>query len=230
MEKTDSLVPCCSIMNRMNLGLPEHFRVEWMSIVGSTSWLATRQHLSNEDLQRFYDEPGLDVSSELEIATEDVWHHTLEDQAQWELGNQPVLPSISNEEQPWDSPGQQPQQLQDPLEQQPQQPPLSAEPEEWPHKFQPGSDWVMVTGSDVSPREMLPYCTLAEYDKLDKELGKEKVKDLLGNYFEETIAMVQDLISENPSITGSEATKAMEVDPQEAEPAAEVQDQPMETE
>ena len=40
----------------------------------------------------------------------------------------------------------------------------------------------MVTGSDACPREILPYHTPAEYDNLDKELGREKVKDVLGNY------------------------------------------------
>ena len=59
-----------------------------------------------------------------------------------------------------------------------QQPQQHTKPAEWPHKFQPGSDWAIVTGSDASPGEALPYCTLAEYDNLDKELVKEEVKDL----------------------------------------------------
>ena len=68
-------------MNWVNPGLPKHFWVEWMSIVGSTPWLAAWEHLSEVDMQRFYDEPALEVSSELELATEDVWHRTLEDAA-----------------------------------------------------------------------------------------------------------------------------------------------------
>ena len=176
------------IMNRVNQGLPEHFRVEWMTTVGSTPGLATHSHLSEEDMQWFYDEPALEVSSELELAIDDVWCHTLEDAAQWESDNQPVPPSRVDEEQPRDSLGQQPQQPQDSPEQQSQQPLSSAESEEQPHKFQLGSDWVMVTRSDAGPREMLPYHTPAEYDKLDKELGKEKVKDVLVNYLDETVA------------------------------------------
>ena len=75
-----------------------------------------------------------------------------------------------------------------------------------------------MTGSDASPGEALPYHTLAKYNNLDKELGKEMVKDVLGNYLDnldyldETIAAVQGSIHENPGNTGSEATKAMEVD------------------
>ena len=65
-----------------------------------------------------------------------------------------------------------------------QQPQQHTKPAEWPYKFQLGSDWAIVTGSNASPGEALPYCTLAEYDNLDKELVKEKVKDLLGNYLD----------------------------------------------
>ena len=104
--------------------------MEWTSIVGSTPWLAALEHLSEEDLQWLYNEPEPDVSLELELATEDVWHCTLEDIAQREAGNQPVPPSRADEEHPQNSPRQQPQLLRDSLEQQPQQPPPSAEPEE----------------------------------------------------------------------------------------------------
>ena len=65
-----------------------------------------------------------------------------------------------------------------------QQPQQHTKPAEWPHKFQPGSDWAIVTRSDASPGEALPYCTLAEYDNQDKELVKEEVKNLLGNYLD----------------------------------------------
>ena len=66
-----------------------------------------------------------------------------------------------------------------------------------------------------------------EYDNLDIELGKEKVNDVLGNYFSETEAAVQGLICDNLGLTGS---KAMEVDLQEAAPTTGLPDQPMETE
>ena len=80
----------------------------------------------------------------------------------------------------------------------------------------------MVTRSDAGPREMLPYHTLAEYDDLDKELGKEKVEDVLEDYLNETVTTVQELIRENPGITRSEVTEAMEVDSKEVGPAADV--------
>ena len=91
----------------------------------------------------------------------------------------------------------------------------------------------MVSGDNIGPRETAPYCTLAEYDTLDLELGKEKVKDVLGDYFDpETEAAVQDLIHNDPGITGSVPIEAMEVEAQEqeAEPTVGSQDQPMETE
>ena len=36
------------IMERVNPGLPEHFRVEWPSIVGSTPWLITWDHMTRK--------------------------------------------------------------------------------------------------------------------------------------------------------------------------------------
>ena len=64
---------------------------------------------------------------------------------------------------------------------------------------------------------------------MDKELGKDEVKDVLGDYFEEVESVVQGLICDNPGLTRSESVEAMEVDPQ-IEPTAKTQDQPMETE
>ena len=154
----------------------------------------------------------------------------MEDAAWREAGNQPMPPSRANKEQPRNQLGQQPQPLQNSPEQQPPQPSPSAEPKEWPHKFQLGPDWVMVTKRDAGPRETLPYHILAEYDAIDKELGREKVQDVLEDYLDKTTTVGQVLISENPGITGSEVTKVMEVDTQEAEPAAKVLDQLTETE
>ena len=79
------------------------------------------------------------------------------------------------------------------------------------------------------PREALLNVTPVEFDKLDKELGKEKVKDVLGDYFEETQSAVQGLLCDNLGLTTGESAEAMEVDPQ-AEPSADTLDQPMETE
>ena len=41
------------IMERVNSGLPEHFQVEWPSIVGSTPWLIAWDHMTREDQDRF---------------------------------------------------------------------------------------------------------------------------------------------------------------------------------
>ena len=61
------------IMEHVNPGLPEHFRVEWLSIVGSTPWLAARDHMTPENKDRFNNEPLLDLATDLEVATEEVY-------------------------------------------------------------------------------------------------------------------------------------------------------------
>ena len=80
-------------MSRVNPVLPEHFRVEWTSIVGSTQWLNARDHMTEEELRRFYNELAPDVSSDLELATEDVYNQACEDAAHRESSGQPVPPS-----------------------------------------------------------------------------------------------------------------------------------------
>ena len=60
----------------------------------------------------------------------------------------------------------------------------------------------MVTRSGAGPKVTLPYRTPAEYDEIDKELGREKVQDVLEDYLNETATMVQELICENSGITG----------------------------
>ena len=110
------------IMEHVNLGLPEPCRVQWHNIVGKTPWLAARDHLSEEELHRFYQEPGLEVSLELELVMEDVYHQVVEDAAQWETGNQPIPPSRADEAQTWNSPGVQLPEYEDMLDSQPQQP------------------------------------------------------------------------------------------------------------
>ena len=82
------------IMEHVNPGLPKPYRVHWHSIVGKTPWLAVRDHLSGEELDRFYQEPGPEVLSDLEKATEDVYCWAVEDVAQWKEGNQPILPVL----------------------------------------------------------------------------------------------------------------------------------------
>ena len=102
-----------------------------------------------------------------------------------------------------------------------------------PHKFQAGPDWVMVTASKMSAgtEGVQPRVTTYELDFLDKELGKDNVKDVLGDYFNEMQNAVKELICANPGLTGSESMEAMDVDAESPlEPAVDTQDQPMETE
>ena len=217
------------IMAHVNPGLLEHYQVEWTSIVRSTPWLATWDHLSEEELHRFYQEPGPEVPSELELTTEDVYSRDVEDAAQQESGNQPVIPLHADEVQTRNSLGPQLQQFEDVPDSQQQQPPT--EQEDPPHKFKLGADWVMVTKSKtgLGTEGAQPGNTTTELDSLDKELGKDKVKDVLGNYFlDETESTVQGLIHDNPGLTRSKSEEAMEVDFQ-TEPTAETQDQPMDT-
>ena len=84
--------------------------------------------------------------------------------------------------------------------------------------------------TSLGSERVQPNAASTEVDPLDKELGKDKVKDVLGNYFlGKTEPTVQGLVHDNPGLTGSESSEAMEVDLQ-MEPTAETQDQPMETE
>ena len=62
------------IMEHVNPGHPEPYWVHWPNIVGKTPWLAFRDHLSGDELKRFYQEPGPDDPLDLEQATEDVCH------------------------------------------------------------------------------------------------------------------------------------------------------------
>ena len=72
------------IMEHINPGLLENYQVQWHNIVGRTPWLAARDHMSREELDHFYHEPGPEVELELERATKDVYHRAVEDAAQWE--------------------------------------------------------------------------------------------------------------------------------------------------
>ena len=104
-----------------------------------------------------------------------------------------------------------------------QQQPLT-EQEDRPHKYKAGPDWVLMTESKMSSdtKGVQPSVTMSELNPLDKELGKDKVNNMLGDYYlEETVSAVKKLICANPGLTGSESTEAMDVDvdPQ-LEPAA----------
>ena len=85
--------------------------------------------------------------------------------------------------------------------------------------------------SSLGAEGVQPGATTSKLYPLDKELGKDKVKDPLGDYLNETETAVRDLICANPGLTGCESMEAMDIDPDPIpEPITETQDQPMETE
>ena len=131
------------IMEHVNPGLPEQYRVQWPNIVGKTPWLTARNHLSKDEFRWFYQEPGPDTPSELEQATEDVYHWQVEDEAQRESDGHSLPLSHADGAEIRNSPGLQPSSHEG---QQSSQPP---EQEDRPHKFQPGPDWHMVTPSNT---------------------------------------------------------------------------------
>ena len=125
------------IMEHVNPGPPEHYMVQWHNIVGKIPWLAAWNHLSQDELCQFYQEPGPDIPSEFEQATEDVYHWQVEDAAQRELGGCSLPPSHADGAEIQNSPGAQPPSHEAHEGQQSSQPP---EQEDQPHKFQPGPD------------------------------------------------------------------------------------------
>ena len=120
------------IMAHVNPGLPEHYRVQWHNIVGKMPWLTTQNHLSQDELCCFYQEPDLDTPSELERVTEDVYRWQVEDAAQRESGGHSLPLFHAGEAETRNSPGLQPHSHEDKLSSQP------PEQEDQPHKFQPG--------------------------------------------------------------------------------------------
>ena len=86
------------IMEHVNLGLPESFRVEWPSIVGSTPWLISWNHMNQEELDRFYIEPPQTEPSDLEVAMEEV--HDKGCQESTQRTDQPIPPSRVEEAPP----------------------------------------------------------------------------------------------------------------------------------
>ena len=73
--------------------------------MGKTPWLAFRDHLSGDELERFYQEPGPDDPLELEQATEDMCRQADEDVAQREELDWPIPLSRADEAQTQNSPG-----------------------------------------------------------------------------------------------------------------------------
>ena len=222
------------IMEHVNSGLPEPYQVHWPNIVGKTPWLAFWESLNGEELQRFYQELELDDPSELEKATEDVYHRAVEDTAQWEGVDWPIPPSCTDEAQTRNSPGLQLPDYEDTPDCQTQ--PAPSMPPDRAHKFEPGPDWTKITKSRMSlgAPEAPPGTTPT--DSLDKELGKDKFNDVLGDYLEETEteSAVKNLLWAHPELAGNEAPEVMDMDEQPPpESIAETQgvgDKPMETE
>ena len=96
------------IMEHVNPGLPEGFWVEWLSIVGSTPWLISQNHMSREELDHFYSKPLLTVVSDLEVAMEEVHDKECQDST-WRTGSDQPIPPSRAEEMPWDQLGTPPQ-------------------------------------------------------------------------------------------------------------------------
>ena len=185
-------------------------------------------------MQQFYQEPELDNPSELEKATEDVYGRAVEDAAQREGVDRPFPPSCADEAQTWNSPGVQLPDYKDTPDRQTQ--PAPSAPLDWAHKFELGPDWTKIMESRMSPGAPEAQPGTFPADSLDKELGKDKVNDVLGDYLEETEteSAVKNLLWAHPELAGNEAPEAMDMDEQlPPESVAEMQgvgDQPMETE
>ena len=206
------------IMERVNPGLPEHFQVEWPSIMGSTPWLAAWDHMTPEDKDRFNNEPLLDLATDLEVAMEEVYEQHVRERAQRVAADQ----SENTSHEPAIAPPQATREASLPV------------PEGSPHKFVPDSNWTMVTrktgrgGTDPSetPTEVkAPAGELAVLTALDMELGVEHVQQVLDNYLSEDAVVVRDLIRSELGLTGSEIPEIVEAVVETAE-AMEV-DQPL---
>ena len=207
------------IMGHVNPGLPEHFWVEWLSIVGSTPWLIARNHMSREELNQFYSEPLPTVVSDLEVAMEEVYDQECQDSTRRTGSDQPIPPSRV-EDMPWNLPGMPPQVTGE------AHPSLM---EERLHKFVPDSNWTLITGSQTGTSQSDSLLVaqaqagapgeLVVLMNLDGELGAEDVWEVLGDYLTEDAVAVRDLLLSEPGLTGGESTEileaaeAMEVDP-----------------
>ena len=205
------------IMECVNPGLPEHFRVEWPSIVGSTPWLAAWDHMTPENKDRFKNEPLSDLAKDLEVATEEVYERHIRERAQRVAADQ----SEDTSHEPAIAPPQATREASLPA------------PEECPHKFVPDSNWTMLTektGRDTDPSETPTkvkalageFAVLTDFNM---ELGVEDVQQVLDDYLLEDAMAVRNLIRAKPGLTGSEIPEIVEAVVETAE-AMEV-DQPL---
>ena len=202
------------IMECVNPGLPEYFRVEWPSIMGSTPWLAARDHMTPENKDRFNNEPLSDLATDFEVATEEVYESHIQERAQRVAADQ----SEDTSHEPVIAPPQATGEASLPAL------------EERPHKFVPDSNWTMLTrktGQDTGPSETNTEVKalageLTVLTNLDMELGVEDVQQVLDDYLSEDAVAVWELIHAEPGLTGSEipeivkavveTSEAMEVD------------------
>ena len=170
--------------------------------------------MSQEDQGRFNNEPLSDLATDLEVAMEEVYERQVWDKIQRTVTDQPK---------------DTPQNWVDVLPQATGEAPLPP-PEEWPHKFVPDKNWMLVTGktgqktdpSEASTQVEAPEGELMELTDLDVELGVEDVQEVLDNYLTEDAVVVQNLIRVEPGLTGGEdpetvgvvvgTVEAMEVD------------------
>ena len=158
----------------------------------------------------------------------------VEDAAQREGVDRLIPPSRTDEAQTRNSLGVQLPDYEDTPDRQTQLAPSALL--NWVHKFELGPDWTQIMESPTRPGapEAQPGTTPTDY--LDKELGKDKVNDVLGDYLEETEteSAVKNLLRAHPELAGNEDPEAMDMNGQPPpESVAKMQgvgDQPTETE
>ena len=107
--------------------------------MGSTPWLAARDHMTPEDKDRFNNKPLSDLATDLEVATEEVYERHIWERAQRAAADQ----SEDMSHEPAIAPPQATGEASLPA------------PEERPHKFVPDSNWTMLTGKTSSGHRLI---------------------------------------------------------------------------
>ena len=82
----------------------------------------------------------------------------------------------------------------------------SSMPQDWPHKFELGPDWMKIMESKTSLGAQGTQPGTTTSDSLDKELGKDGITYVLGDYLNETEteSAVKNLIQACPELAGNE--------------------------
>ena len=85
---------------------------------------------------------------------------------------------------------------------------------DWAHKFEPGPDLTKITESRTSLGAPEAQPSTTPTNSLDKELGKDKVNNVLGDYLEETEteSAVKNLLWAHLKLSGNEAPEVMDMD------------------